>query len=213
MKFKMRLNPFYSANDGGGGGESTPTKTVEDAVNDTGGAPEETADGKKGEGAAGTTPQKVTFTPEQQAQVDAIVADRLAREKRKQSEAEEAVRIAAEEKALIESGKYKDLAEARAKELERLHAERLDAKREALLLKAGYDAAQVERYKKFLVGKTDEELEATVDGLKEDIPPRAKFVDPTPGNGGRQQPPPEDETEIGRAAYKRLKEKRNFRRR
>lgn len=212
--FKNRLFlPFYAADGGGGAagaGEPGAAGTNPDNTKSTGGDPGNPAGGVDNN--TGTTPPAVTFTPEQQALVNSIVADRVAREKNKQTEAEEAARAAAEAKALADNNQFKELAEAREKELEKLRAERLDVKKEALLTKAGYDEAQVTRFKKFLIGTTDEELAANVDELKQDVPPKAKFVDPKAGNGGRQTPPPEDKTEVGRSTYQRLKKAKSIRR-
>lgn len=55
-----------------------------------------------------------------QADVDAIVKDRIAREKRKADETAEKAKTEAEQKALLEKGEFKTLAEQRATELETL---------------------------------------------------------------------------------------------
>ena len=66
-----------------------------------------------------------TFT---QFELDAIVKDRLEREKRKSTEAAEKARKEAEEKALQEQGEFKTLAEQRAAELATLKSELESAK-------------------------------------------------------------------------------------
>lgn len=66
----------------------------------------------------GAKPAKVEFTPEQQAEVDRIIKDRLAREKKKGDEAAEQARKAAEAEALAKNQEWQKLAEQRQAELD-----------------------------------------------------------------------------------------------
>jgi|GEM_PF-2928586 len=88
-----------------------------------------------------------------QAELDAIVQDRLAREKKKQDDAADKARKEAEETALLENQKFQELAEERAKTIAELEPfkEQLDGANET-----------IERYK----GALDKYLEAE----KKDLP-------------------------------------------
>lgn len=144
-----------------------------------------------------------TFTQED---VDRIVKERLEREKRKADEKAEQARKEAERKALEEQGKYKEMYEALQKDLQAQKAQVLEARKETLLLGAGYTQEQANRYKKFLTGETEEELATALTALIEDIPPKASGVDPaTHGNGQRQTPPAEEPYAFGKSIYERLK--------
>lgn len=148
--------------------------------------------------------KKVEFSPEQQAEVDRIIRDRLAREKKKREEAEEKARLEAERKQLAEQEQYKELAEKLQKELDGYKNQALETKKDLLLANAGYSEKQVEKYRKYIVGETDEELEQAVKALVEDIPPKPKYVDPSPGNSLNAKPEPKDQTEEGRGRIRDL---------
>jgi hypothetical protein len=144
-----------------------------------------------------------TFTQEE---VDKLIKERLVREKRKAEEKAEEARKEAEKKALIENEKYKELYETLQQDLAEQKALALTAKRDALLAQAGYDAEQIKRYAKFVEGTNEEELVASIDELKVDLPPRTKGVDPTGNNPRKQDPKPTDQYEAGKARIKRLRE-------
>lgn len=128
-----------------------------------------------------------TFT---QAELDKIIADRLAREQKKRDQAIQKERDEAERKKLEEQEEYKGLAQKYREELDAIKAEALTTKKDALLAKAGYTDEQAERYRKYLDGETDEELAQALDQLKSDIPPKKSYVDPSAGNGGKDKPKP-----------------------
>jgi len=74
-----------------------------------------------------------------------------------------------------------------------------------MLAKAGYNDEQIERYRKYLEGESDEDLSSALEQLKEDIPPKKNYVDPNAGNGGKDKPQPKDPKEEGKSVYQRLK--------
>lgn len=209
----MRLNLQFFANQDEGEGEEqseenseiTDDQTTKEeesqGENNTGGEP-----GKK-DGDAET----IEFTPEQQKRINEIVKERLARERKKQEEREKQLQEEAERKRLEEQGEYKDLAEKLQQKLDDYKSQALDAKKEALLSKAGYKEDQIERYKKYVDGETEEEIQASIDELKQDIPPVKPYVDPGAGNGQKQAPKKKDLHEKGKSIYQRLKEKGKIR--
>lgn len=153
------------------------------------------------------TPQgaEKTFT---QAELDAIIKDRLAQAKRKADEKIEAERKEAERKALEEQGKYKEMYEALQEDLKAKDAQLLLTKKEALLVAEGYTKEQATRFVKFLDGETDEDLATAIATLKADIPPKQEptYVDPAiKGNGAKQDPPAVSAYEEGNALLKRLR--------
>lgn len=143
-----------------------------------------------------------TFTQEE---LDRIIADRLDRERKKREQAVQKEREEAERKKLEDQQQYKELADKYRGELDAIKAEALNAKKDAMLVKAGYNDEQVERYRKYLEGESDEELTKALDDLKADVPPKKTYVDPSAGNGGKDKPKPTDLNEKGKSAYQRLK--------
>lgn len=207
-KFPMM---FLEADKGAGGGEGLGTP-ADDPENKTGGDPVTTPEGgagagtpEGGEGKPGEG-EKKTFTQEE---LNAILQTRLAeekkrQEKRKQEEAEEA-----ERKRLEEQQEYQQLAEKYKEELEAIKAEATESKKVAALAKAGYSEEQVERYKKFVDGESDDEIAEAVKVLVEDVPPKGSqksYADPALGNGGKGKPPAKDKVSKGREAFQRLKQ-------
>jgi hypothetical protein len=163
-------------------------------------------------GGAGGTTDPVDPTPKgadktfTQEEVDKLIKERLVREKRKAEEKAEEARKEAEKKALIENEKYKELYETLQQDLEQQKAEALTAKRDALLAQAGYDADQIKRYAKFVEGANEEELVASIEELKVDLPPKTQgFINPSV-NPRKQDPKPVDAYEAGRERIKKLRE-------
>lgn len=153
-----------------------------------------------------TTPEGAgkTFTQEE---VDKLIKERLVREKRKADEKAEEARKEAEKKALIENEKYKELYETLQQDLAEQKAIALTAKRDSLLAQAGYTAEQVTRYAKFVEGTNEEELLASIEELKVDLPPKGTtYVDPTGNNPRKQDPKPTDQYEAGKERIRKLRE-------
>jgi hypothetical protein len=163
-------------------------------------------------GAGGTTEPEPKTTPEgagktfTQEEVDKLIKERLVREKRKADEKAEEARKEAEKKALIENEKYKELYETLQQDLAEQKALALTAKRDSLLAQAGYTPEQITKYAKFVEGTNDEELLASIEELKVDLPPKTQgFINPSV-NPRKQDPKPADAYEAGKERIKRLRE-------
>ncbi|WP_141431911.1 hypothetical protein [Bacillus sp. 03113] len=115
----------------------------------------------------------------------------------------------AERKKLEEQNEFKALYEKAQADLEKIQAEaqtvKLESLKTSLLVNAGYTGEQLERVRKYIVGASEEELNASLEELKKDIPPKSLGVDPGAVNTPRQQPQQKDLAEEGRSIYERLK--------
>jgi hypothetical protein len=151
-------------------------------------------------------PSPKTFTQEE---LDKIVADRLARERRKADELLAKEREEAERKKLEEQNEFKSLYEKTQAELEQIRKDaeltKLDAFTTKLLVDAGYIGEQLERVRKYVKGTNEDELKSSLEELKQDIPPKTRGVDPSTGNPAKPQPKPTDLADEGRSLYERLK--------
>lgn len=101
--------------------------------------------------------------------------------------------------------KIEELQQDNEQKVKEALADALNAKKVALLVKAGYADEQVERYSRFIVGESDEELTKSIEELTADVPPKPKYVDPNPMNGERGKPEPVDSEEKGRSLFQRLR--------
>ena len=157
-------------------------------------------------------PEK-TFT---QADIDRILTERLARERKKFDDEKAAAQAEAERKEREKNEEYKALYESAQAELDRARADakaaELTAVKTRLLVEAGYTAEQLARVSKYVVGEDEDAIKASVAEVIADMPPKASGVDPNPGNGRRQEPKPGDLTDEGRALYERLKQSGKLRR-
>jgi hypothetical protein len=143
-----------------------------------------------------------------QAEVDRIIKERLEREKRKREEALERERQEAERKRLEEQEQYKELCEKLKAELAEKEAKALEASKRALLAQAGYTEGQVNRYVKYITGNTEEELKASLEELKADIPPKTAYVDPSVMNPPIHKPKQESGYDYGKSLYERIRGKK-----
>lgn len=183
----LRLNLQHFAEPEESKSEESETNTVEEPENN----PTETE-------------EEITFTPEQQAKIDRIFTERLAREKRKREEAVKKAEQEAEQKRLEENNEFKELYEQTKTQLETFKTDALRTKKESLLVKAGYSENQVPLFSKLLDGETDEELSASLEQLKEVNPPSKKYVDPSLGNWQKQKPSEVDPYQAGRERARKL---------
>jgi hypothetical protein len=105
----LKARVYFDAGDGGG--------STGDGTGADGG---KTADGQNAGNDNGNNgaQAKVTFTPEQQAEVDRVVADRLARAKKASEGDAEKARKKAEEEALTKNKEFETLANTRQQEIE-----------------------------------------------------------------------------------------------
>jgi len=114
-----------------------------------------------------------------------------------------------ERKKLEEQNEFKTLYEKAQAELAELQSKAAEAQLETLrtnlLVNAGYTGEQLERVRKYIVGADEDALKASLEELKQDIPPKSGGVDPQVGNNPKQPPQPKDLTEEGKSAYQRLK--------
>lgn len=196
MKDFLRTLKLYEAQSDTGGG--TPPK--DDKGEDESTPPETTPKDSGTDGGEGKT-----FTQEE---LDRIIKERLERERKKAEEKAEQKRKEIEREALEEQGKYKEMYEAIQKDLDAQKAQVLEARKETLLLGAGYKPEQVDRYKKYLTGESDDDLKEALETLKADIPPTGTSggVDPaTAGNGQKKKPEQEEPFSFGKELYDRLK--------
>lgn len=142
--------------------------------------------------------EKPEFT---QADVDRIVNQRLARERKKRQEEQEQ-----EEKK--EQGKYKELYEETQQELAQI---KRNAILESSMLKAGYSESQIEKYGKYIEGEDESEISESILALAEDIVPEAKKgnqIEPSPYPAGSKQPKAKEGTDYGKQAYERIKKRK-----
>lgn len=144
-----------------------------------------------------------------QADIDRIVKERIDRERKKAEEAIAKEREEAERKKLEEANEFKSLYEKAQADLEATRKEaeqtKLESLRTNLLANAGYTGEQLDRVRKYIVGANEDEIKASLEELKQDIPPKSGGVDPSVNNPQRQQPQAKDPAEDGRSAYERLK--------
>lgn len=142
------------------------------------------------------TDEEKAFT---QAEVDRIVKDRLARDRKKQKEEEEL-------KQAEEQGKYKELYEKTQEQLAEITRKSL---LDSALLKAGYTEDQIERYSKYIEGEDESEINESVQELVKDITPGNSKEqlgdDPSPYPAQRKDPAPKDGLEYGKQAYERIR--------
>ncbi|WP_054955038.1 hypothetical protein [Paenibacillus dakarensis] len=136
-----------------------------------------------------TPPKKVELTPEQQAAVDALIKDRLSRQKKKFDDEKTAAQAEAERKEREKNEEYKALYESAQAELDRARSEAktaaLNATKTQLLVEAGYSAEQLARVSKYVVGEDEEAIKASIDEVIADMPPKSGGIDPNLNNGGR----------------------------
>lgn len=153
-------------------------------------------------------PPAPTYTQED---IDRIVGERLAREKQKTEKAVAEAKAESERKKLEESNEFKTLYESvqteLAQERQQAQAERLSAKKQSLLLEAGYPADKLADLLDFVTGADEEAVKASVEKLIRVAPPKAAPIDPQGGRGGRQTPKQDDGTEASKAMYDRIKNK------
>lgn len=193
-----RLNLQFFANQTEGEGETT---TDEAANADT---TPETAEETNGEGS-----EEAQYT---KSDVEKLIKDRLDREQKKQEKKREQERQQAERERLKENEEYRELAESLQAQLDEQKTQVHEAHKTELLRDAGYTAEQAERYKKFIVGESDEDLTQAVQELTEDIPPRkTQYVDPSTGNPAKEQPQPKGGEDVGHDLFSAIKKAGKFR--
>lgn len=155
-----------------------------------------------------TTPEQEGGKEDQklytQDEINEIIKNRLAREKKKQDDAVKRASDEAEKKRLAEQEQYKELAEKLQQEILNMNTKALNNKKESLLAKAGYKDEQINKYLKYIEGTTDEELAQSVEDLKKDIPPVSVGVDPSMKNPATHIPLQKDGYEAAQELMKKI---------
>lgn len=153
-------------------------------------------------------PPKPTHTDED---VQRMISEALAKAQAEADAKAEKERQEAERKNLEEQEKYKELYQNLEKQVADSEAKALDAKKETLLVGAGYSEDQVVLLKGLLTGDTDDELKKSLETVKATLAPQGNGADPNPGNHKRDTPNPIDPSERGKSTFQRLKEKGKIR--
>ncbi|QOT13725.1 hypothetical protein JNUCC32_31045 (plasmid) [Paenibacillus sp. JNUCC32] len=165
--------------------------------------------GEGGQEGAEQKPAKVELTAEQQAAVDAMIKERLARQQKKFDDEKAAAKAEAERMEREKNEEYKRLYQDAQAELDRARTEAktaaLNATKTQLLIEAGYSAEQLARVSKYVIGEDEDAIKASIAEVIADMPPKANGVDPNPGNGRKPDPKPGDLTNVGKTQYERLK--------
>lgn len=136
-----------------------------------------------------TQPEPVQSQPNEerkftQAELDAIVKDRLAREKAKREEAEKAAREKAEAEALAKNQEWEKLAAQREKELNEIKAENERLHIEGMKRQAAAKVGLPEIFADRIKGGTAEEMETDAQALLEAMPK----TKPAAGSGASTNP-------------------------
>ena len=151
------------------------------------------------------TPEEPKFT---QADLDRAIGERLAREKAKSDKAIEDAQAEAERKRLEEESEFRTLYEAEKVAREQVEAQvkanELTAKKQALLIEAGYSADKLTDVLGFITGDDEDAITASVERFKAVAPPSPTYVDPGAGNGARKTPEQKEITDYGRELYDRV---------
>lgn len=182
---------MYDADNGGGAGESSADAIEETPEGDNVDTVEEPEN---------NTEEK-TFT---QAELDQIIADRLAREKKKRDDAVKAAEAEAERKRLEEQNDYKTLYEQAKEEAEQAVQKALGIKKSALLTQAGYSEEQAQLLVKLVEGDDDEAIAESIKLLQATVPAQDNYGDPGAFNGAKAKPETVDQEDVGRNAINRV---------
>lgn len=113
----------------------------------------------------------------------------------------------ATKKELEDKEEYKTLYQQAIDEIETMKTSALTAKKEAQLSKAGYNYEQVAKLAKLVEGESDEDINSSIDTLKETFPIQPNYVDPSVDNSFRQTPKKKDNHDLGRSLFDRIKGK------
>ncbi|PFP97698.1 hypothetical protein COK06_13230 [Bacillus cereus] len=153
---------------------------------------------------APNAPLKPTHTDDD---VQRMIAEALAKAQEEADAKAEKERQEAERKNLEDQEKYKELYLNLEKQVADEKVKTLDAKKETLLVGAGYAPEQVVLVKDLLKGDSEDELKVSLESVKQVILPLGTGADPSPGNPRRGNPEPKDPTDVGRNLYAELKAK------
>lgn len=178
--------------------------------------PETEPEEKDQEGVEGGEPEAPESDGEKrftQAELDQIIADRLAREKKKSDEAKKKAEEKAEQERLEEQGEYKELLDKARQDLANKEAEiaardRKDSINTKLAAKGlnGEDVARYSKYVERLV-TNDEEIDQAVEEVYSDfvVAKQESYGDPSAGFGDSKKPEQLDDKDLGRSLYERIR--------
>ena len=197
----LKLNLQHFAEQGDGGSEGV------DGADNLDAADNDQKDNQSEEIVQG---EGKTFT---QAELEQIIADRLAREKRKQEAEANKLKEAEEKKRLEEQGEYKTLLEKAQEELAKKEAEiELRDRKEAIrtkLAEKGLDANVITTHAKYVEGLVSggAEIEDAVEEVYNDFIKTAtpKYQEPSAGFGTRKEPEAKSDEDYGRELFKRIR--------
>ena len=118
----------------------------------------------------------------------------------------EAEQEAEKQQKLKEKEDYKTLYEEAQNQIKAQQEDALNAKKDLLLIQAGYESDKIKLLRKLVEGETDEELTQSIEILKETFPVEAKktYVDPGLGNGAKSKPKQVDGEDVGRNMFESL---------
>jgi hypothetical protein len=137
--------------------------------------------------------------------VQRMIDEALAKAKAEANEKAEKERQEAEQERLKEKEDYKKLYENMQQQLTDEKSKALEAKKETILVSAGYAPEQINLIKDLLKGESDEDLKESLESVKLAVLPLGSGADPSPGNSKRDNPEPKDLADVGRDMYARLK--------
>ncbi|MCU7556541.1 capsid assembly scaffolding protein Gp46 family protein [Macrococcus capreoli] len=190
MEETLRLNLQFFSDEADG----EPTETDDVVDNEENDVDESANEPDKKEGKVYT-----------QEEIDQIIKDRLARDRKKRDEEEE-------QKRLEEQGEYKELLDKANATIAELQAEKARAEREKSindkLLAKGLSSEEVTKYSKYVdkLAETDEELETAVESVYSDFvaAKQAAYKDPSAGFGESKGSEQKGDDDFGRELFKRL---------
>lgn len=140
-------------------------------------------------------PKAVMFSPEQQAEMERIIKERLARKDEADKKRLEAEKQKAEADALAKNAEWEKLAKQREEELTKAKAElelkALAEKKRSIAEKVGLPPVFAGR----IQGNTDEELEADAKAILDALPKDNKPKSPGPTNPGEGGLPKETDAQ------------------
>lgn len=119
---------------------------------------------------------------------------------------EKAQEVAAKQE-LEDKEEYKTLYQQALNDIEAMKESSLNIKKESLLSKAGYNDEQIAKLSKLVEGESDEDINTSIESLKETFPTQPKYVDPSVDNAHRQKPETKDNHDLGRSLFDRIKRK------
>lgn len=177
------------------------SEEADDAPNED--APQEDVESTEEAEVKESVKDEKTFTQEE---VNALIQDRLARDRKAREDAEEKER-------LEEQGEYKALLEKANETIAALEAEKaLSIRKETInsaLVAKGLNAEEVAKYAKYVdkLVTSDDEIPTAVDEVYNDFiaAKQASIKEPSAGFGDSKDPEPKDAAELGRELYKRIR--------